>query len=139
MDKEQVIDRICELLDDDEVASVNTSMRLPGGLRDAAALAVEHLGIAPTATMLTATALRAALESAVMTAALDEHVRLHPTVRPSRAEVALALAEQDGSPWAAHPDIVALAAEQVTRHRPDASGDDVLLWVQAQHAARTAA
>ena len=97
----QVLDEINRLLDADGDTTVNTSMRLPATLRDAAALAVQHLGVAGSTTSLTAAALRRALETAVTEAALEAHFEQHPHARPSLAEVALALAAQDGSPLAA--------------------------------------
>lgn len=109
-------------------------MRLPSALRDAASLAVEHLGIAASTTTLTAAALRSALETAVMEAALESHYEQHPNARPSLAEVALALAAQDGSPLADRPDIIERAAADVTKGHPGADADDVLLWAEAQHA-----
>lgn len=132
-----VLDRINELLDAEDSSTVNTSMRLPKTIRDAAALAVEHLGIAPSTTTLTAFALRAVLETAVMDAALQAHFRAHPDARPSLAEVALALAAQDGSPFAERPDLIERAAAEVVARHPDADGDDVLLWAEAQRAAST--
>lgn len=128
----EVLDRLNALLDTDSESTSNTSMRLPTALRDAAALAVSELGLASSTTALTATALRAALETAVMRAALDEHYRQHPETRPSLAEVALALAEQTGSPLAGHDAELASAAEQVRARHPDADAHDVLLWAEAQ-------
>ena len=128
----QVLDEINRLLDADGDTTVNTSMRLPAALRDAAALAVEHLGVAAGTTSLTAAALRRALETAVTQAALEAHFEQHPHMRPSLAEVALALAAQDGSPLADHPELLERAAAQVVARHPDA--DDVLLWAEAQAA-----
>lgn len=116
----------------DEDATSNTSMRLPTALRDAAALAVRELGLATSTTALTAGALRAALETAVMRAALDAHYLQQPGTRPSLAEIALAMAEQMGSPLADHPAALASAAEQVLRRHPGADAHDVLLWAEAQ-------
>ena len=107
-------------------------MRLPVTLRDAASLAVEHLGAAPSTTALTATALRRALETVVMETTLELHYEQHPSARPTLAEVALALATQDGSPLVDRPDLIASAAEAVTLRRADADADDVLLWAEAQ-------
>lgn len=134
MDVLAVLDQINGLLDGDDGTTVGTSMRLPVALRDAAALAVDHLGVAPSVTSLTATALRQALETAVMAAALEGHFDQHPEARPSLAEVALALAAQDGSPLANEPDLVHRAAADVMARRPDADADDVLLWAEAQQA-----
>lgn len=132
-----VLDQINALLDsDDDGSTVNTSMRLPANLRDAAALAVERLGLAPSTTTLTATALRSVLETAVMGAALQAHYHQHPDARPSLAEVALAAAAQDGSPLAEHPELIERAAEEIVARHPDADADDVLLWAEAQQAVR---
>lgn len=133
----QVLDEINRLLDTDGGTTVNTSMRLPEELRDAAALAVAHLGAASSTTSLTATALRRFLETVVMEAALEAHFEHHPDARPSLAEVALALAEQDGSPLADRPELLERAATAVVERHPDADADDVLLWAEAQLAALT--
>ncbi|MDY7104876.1 MAG: hypothetical protein S0880_27130 [Actinomycetota bacterium] len=130
----EVLDRINELLDADDAATVNTSMRLPVALRDAAALAVEHLGLGGSATTLTAAALRTALETAVMERALEAHHVMHPGTRPTLAEVAFALAAQDGSTLADHPELIERAAADVLVRHPDADADDVLLWAEAQQA-----
>jgi hypothetical protein len=82
-------------------------------LRDAAALAVSELGIAPSATALTTTALRAALEAVVMHAALDDHYERHPQARPDLGDLAIAAAE-------------------IAANHPGASPDDVLLWTEAR-------
>lgn len=111
-------------------------MRLPKSLRDAAALAVEELGVAPSTTTLAAAALRVAIETAVMDAALRDHYRAHPEARPGLAEVARALAVQDGSPLADRPDLLEQATAEVTARHPDADADDVLLWAEAQQAIR---
>lgn len=134
-----VLDEINRLLDVDagRDATVNTSMRLPSALRDAAALAVRHLGVADSTTSLTAAALRRLLETAVMEAALEAHFAQHPHARPSLAEVALALAGQDGSPLADRPELIERSAEQVLARHPDADAEDVLLWAEAQLAAHT--
>jgi hypothetical protein len=131
----EVLDEINRLLDADGEGTVNTSMRLPTALRDAAALAVRHLGVADSTTSLTAAALRRMLETAVMEAALEAHYEQHPQARPSLAEVALALASQDGSPLADHADLIERAAVQIVAHHPDADAEDVLLWAEAQLAA----
>ena len=135
VDELAVLDEINRLLEADDGATVNTSMRLPAALRDAAALAVEHLGVASSTTTMTASALRQALETAVMTAALEAHYRDHPHARPSLVEVALALAAQDRSPLAHRRHTIERAADEVLARRPDADADDVLLWAEAQHAA----
>ena len=135
MDDLSVLDRINVLLDTDDESTVNTSMRLPVALRDAAALAVDQLQAAASTTTLTATALRAAIETAVMEAALEAHYAQHPGARPTLAEVALALAAQDGSPLADQPERLAQAAAEVLARHPEADADDVLMWAEAQQAA----
>jgi hypothetical protein len=130
----QVLDRINALLDADDEPTVNTSMRLPASLRDAAALAVDQLHLAPSTTALTAEALRHALETAVTEAALRAHYRAHSRTKPALSDVALALAEQDGSPLAQDPALIARAAAELLASHPNANADDVLLWAEAQQA-----
>lgn len=114
-------------------------MRLPGPLQQAAALAVKHLRLAGSTTELTSSALRQVLETAVMSAALEAQYEAHPHTRPSLGDVAVALAQQDGSPLADDEDAIRAAAEVVAARHPDADADDVLLWVEAQRAARPSA
>lgn len=83
--------------------------------------------------MTMAAALRQALETSAMETALRLHYDQHPDVEPSLAEVALALAAQDGSPLAERPDLITDAAAAVAAQRADADADDVLLWAEAQH------
>jgi len=127
-----VIDEINRLLDADDDETVNTSMRLPVSLRDAAALATNELRAAPSTTTMTATALRQRLETIVMDAALRLHYDQHPEVRPTLAEVAQALAQQDGSSLASRPELIEAAARAVSARHPTADADDVLLWAEAQ-------
>lgn len=130
--RRDVISRIGALLDTEDDRTVGTSMRMPEALRDAAALAVEHLHVAPSATALTADALRSRLEAVVLQAALDSHYREHPKARPSLADLAVAAAELDGHPLAARPEVLRRAAAEVVELHPDADADDVLLWAEAQ-------
>lgn len=134
MDRLAALDRIIELLDAPEGPTTNTSMRLPDTLREAAALAVGALDIAPSATSLTSDALRRALETAVIGAGLDAYFAQYPDSRPTLAQVALALAQQDGSPLADEPEALERAAAEVQKIRPEADADDVLLWATAQRA-----
>lgn len=127
-----VVDRINALLDAPEDATVGTSMRLPERLRDAAALAVEGLGVAPSATALTAAALRSRLEAIVMQAALDAHYDEHPGVRPTLAELAIASAELDGHPLARRPRLLREAAAAIVERHPDANAEAVMLWAEAR-------
>ena len=132
---ERVIERINELLDSSDPDTANTSMRLPTSLRDAAALAVNELGAAPSTTALTSAALRATMEAIVMQAALDAHYARHPKARPDLADLAIAAAELDGHPLADQPKLLHRAASEIARTHPDADADDVLLWGEAQAAA----
>jgi hypothetical protein len=132
---DQVIDRINELLDSADPETVNTSMRIPGALRDAAALAVSDLDVAPSTTVLTANALRAALEAAVMQAVLDRHYQEYPESRPTLADLAIAAAEIDGHPLADNPGLIRRSAVEVQQRHPGASPEDVLLWAEARTAA----
>jgi hypothetical protein len=126
------IERISELLDAGGPQTSNTSMRIPTALRDAAALAVSELGVAPSATALTTTALRATLEAVVMQAVLDDHYQHHPQAHPDLGDLAIAAAELDGHPLAAEPERLRQAAAEIARNHPDASPDDVLLWAEAR-------
>jgi hypothetical protein len=132
VEQQTVIERIGELLDDGELETSNTSMRIPTALRDAAALAVKELGIAASTTALTTAALRATLEAVVMQAALDDHYELHPQTRPDLGDLAIAAAELDGHPLAGQPGRLRQAAIEITANHPDASPDDVLLWAEAR-------
>lgn len=132
MDDLTALDELNRLLDADDAETVNTSMRLSVSLRDAAALAVEHFSAAPSATSMAAAALRQSLETLAMEMALHLHYREHPAARPSLAEIAHALAVQDGSPLAERLDLIVAAASAVVERHPDADADDVLLWAEAQ-------
>ena len=134
MKRRDVITRIGALLDARDERTGGTSMRIPETLRDAAALAVEHLHVAPSTTALTADALRNRLEAVVLQAALDSHYREHPKARASLAELAVAAAQLDGHPLAPQPDLLRRAAAEVVASHPDADADDVLLWGEAQAA-----
>jgi len=131
----QVIDRINELLDSTDDQTVNTSMRIPSALRDAAALAVNELDLAPSTTVLTANALRAGLEAAVMQAVLDRHFQEYPDARPTLADLAIAAAELDGHPLAGQPDVLRQSAAEVEQRHPAAGPEDVLLWAEARTSA----
>jgi hypothetical protein len=127
--------RILELLRSDDATTTNTSMRIPTVIRDAAALAVSGLHVAESTTALTTDALRAALEAVAMQATLDAHYAAHPELRPTLAERAIAAAELDGHPLAAQPHVLTRAAAQIAQHHPEADGDDVVLWAEAQQLA----
>jgi hypothetical protein len=129
---EEAIDRINELLDSTDLETVNTSMRIPRALRDAAALAVSELGVAPSATVVTANALRTFLEGTVVLAALDLHFEKYPQARPSLADLAIAAAEIEGSPLAQQPELLRRSAAEIQRRHPQAEPEDVLLWAEAR-------
>ncbi len=130
-----VIDRINALLNSTDPETANTSMRIPKALREAAALAVKELGVAPSTTVLTANALRSVLQGAVMLAVLDRHYEEYPELRPSLGDLAIAAAEMDGHPLAQQPELIRRSAAEVQRRHPDASPDDVLLWAEALQSA----
>jgi hypothetical protein len=132
MERQAVIQRLSDLLDDGDFETSNTSMRIPIALRDAAALAVSELGIAPSTTALTTAALRATLEAVVMQAVLDDHYARHPQARPDLGDLAIAAAELDGHPLAGQPQRLRQAAAEITANHPGASPDDVLLWAEAR-------
>jgi hypothetical protein len=126
------IDRIIELLRSADVETANTSMRIPNSLREAAALAVSELDVAPSTTALTTGALRATLEAVVMQAVLDQHYQQHPGARPNLADLAIASAELDGHALASEPDRLRRAAAQIVALHPAADAYAVLLWAEAQ-------
>lgn len=127
----EAIDRINELLSSTDPETLNTSMRIPKALREAAAIAVNELGVAPSTTILTANALRSMLEGAVMMAVLERHYEEYPELRPTLGDLAIASAETDGHPLAQQPGLLRRSAEQVQRRHPDATPEDALLWAEA--------
>jgi hypothetical protein len=129
---EDAIERISQLLGSDMTETANTSMRIPTALRDAAALAAQELGVAPSATALTTMALRSALEAVVMQATLDDHYARHPGTRPDLADLAVAAAELDGHPLAAEPERIRRAAAELAARHPSPEPEDVLLWAEAR-------
>ncbi|MCL2467746.1 MAG: hypothetical protein FWF21_10835 [Micrococcales bacterium] len=135
MDRSAALDQIADLLAHADDPGVVTSVRVPGALRQALALAVEHLGLDVTTSRLTAEAIRATLETAVLDAGLADLYAQFPDSRPTLVDVAVALAEQDGSPVADTRDLLEVAARQLLVLHPDADARDLLLWVEAQQAA----
>jgi hypothetical protein len=124
--------RINALLDRSDEETVGTSMRIPAALRDAAAVAVAELAVAPSTTALTTDALRCRLEAIVIEAALEVHYAQHPPARPTLAELAIAAAELDGNPLAATPELIRDAAVAILERHPGADADDVLIWAEAR-------
>lgn len=119
--------RLVELLDGAGEETVNTSIRLPVRLRDAAAVAAE-MGLASSTSELTVRGLRDTLDAFTQRAVLDAHYRAHPEARPDLAEVALAAAEIDGNPLADRPDLIRRAAQEISAIKDDPAPDDVLLY-----------
>jgi len=126
--------RLIELLDEVGDETVNTSVRLPVRLRDAAAVAAE-MGLASSTSELTVRGLRDTLEAFTQRAVLDTHYRAHPEARPDLAEIALAAAEIDGNPLVAKPDLIRRAAQEIRAIKDDADPDDVLLYAAGLAAA----
>jgi hypothetical protein len=132
MTTEEAIDRINELLGSTDPETANTSMRIPKALREAAALAVSELDVAPSTTILTSNALRMFLEGTVVLAALELHFEEYPEARPTLAELAVVAAEWDDNPLAQRPELLRRYAEEIVQRHPDAEPEDVLLWAEAR-------
>jgi hypothetical protein len=130
--KASAIEQISDLLGADMTQTINTSMRIPAALRDAATLAARELNVAPSATALMTSALEGVLEAILMQAVLDVHYERHPGTRPDLGELAIAAAEIDGHPMAAEPDRIRQAAAEIAVRHPGASPEDVLLWAEAR-------
>jgi hypothetical protein len=96
------------------------------------------LGLDPTPNDAAVAALRDRLESFAQRLALDAHYAAHPEARPTLAQRAVAAARLDDDPLADEPELLARAAEAVARLRPDATGDDVLLYAAGLADARSA-
>ena len=132
--REEALDRIVALLRVEDAESVNTSMRLPASLREAAAIAVDELGLSVSVGRLTSDLLRERLSVAVAREALELHYQQYPELQPTLGELAVAAAEMDGNPLAQEPERLHRAAEQIVAVHPEADADDVLLWAEAQRA-----
>ena len=133
MERQTVLEQMSKLLASQADNTANTSMRIPSTLREAASLAVTELGVASSTTALTTAALRSALEAVLTQAALDDHYRQYPLSRPSLGDLAVAAAEMDGNPLAAHPDTLHKAAAEIVTRHPAASPEDVILWAEARN------
>lgn len=121
------LDDLLAALDEAPGDTESTSVRQPVALRRALRAALD-LGFAANANEAVNSATRAALEAFAQRAALDEHYERNPGSRPSLADVGHALAVLEHSPLADRRDLVEQAAAEVVRTKPDADGDDVLLW-----------
>lgn len=128
-DQDHQIDRLdvlSRLLQEKSTESINTSVRVPAPLHEAARIAT-GLGMSASTSSLTVEALRSALGAFVQRAALDQHYREFPAARPSVTEVALALAEMTGDPLAEQPELITQAAQVAAHRSEDPAARDVLL------------
>jgi len=123
---------------DQERESVVTSVRVPQGLRHAAKV-LQEAGLISSWSDLLVQGARDRLEAIAHRAGLGAHYTDHPELRPSVAEVALALARMDESNLADQPELVEQAATELTAVRPDATADDVLTYATALLAHQSAA
>lgn len=125
------LERLLDLLDSatsgTDATSSGTSVRLPTALKEAAALASE-LGLADSASELTARGLHAALVDVAQRALLDEHYRVQPEARPDLAEVTIALAQLDGNPLGDKPRIVRRAIAHLRASGREPQPEEVLLF-----------
>jgi hypothetical protein len=127
--------QLFELLDAlDESSSTVTSLRQPAALRDAVRVAVD-LGLAESPNEVTVAAVRSRIEAFAQSLALTEHFAAHPHTRPSLGDLAIAAAGLDGHPLAAEPEFLRRCADEVAVIRPDANGEDVLLYAAGRQAA----
>ncbi|MCL2092049.1 MAG: hypothetical protein FWH11_12775 [Micrococcales bacterium] len=137
MDIEQAIDRVIELLEEPTSDSSVTSVRIHSNIKQAQDLAREHLGLTEPMGDLVEQGIAEALRGLVFRSGLEAYLARHPQSRPTLADVAFALAEQDRDPLTELGRAVfQRAAEQIVADRPDASPDDVIIWVHAQEALR---
>jgi hypothetical protein len=122
------VSELFELLDALEGSdSTVTSFRQPVALRDAVRLAVE-LGLGGNPNEVAVEAVRSRVEAFAQSLALEAHFVAHPDTRPTLGDLAIAAAELDGHPLADHPEFLRRCAEEVADLRPDAIGEDVLLY-----------
>jgi hypothetical protein len=123
---------------DEERESVVTSVRVPLGLRRAATI-LQEAGLVSSWNELLVQGARDRLEAITHRAGLDAHYANHPRLRPTLAEVALALARMDANDLADQPEVIEQAAAELTAVRPEATGDDVLTYATALLAHRAVA
>ncbi len=134
MDRLEAHQQLVRLLDSVNEETVNTSVRFPVCLREAAGIAAKHLGIAPSTSALTVEALRRLLEQTAFDVGLDLFFEASPASRPSLAEVSCALAVLEGWEFAGRDEEITKAADEVRSRHSDADARDVLLWLEAQKA-----
>ena len=131
MQKTSALDRIAELLRADQSQTVNTSMRIPVALRDAASIATDELKMAQSTTVMTVEAIRHQLRSLLMRASLDEHYDNHPGSRPTLAELAQAEADLSNHRLKNQSDLITRAAQDITKVMQHPSPSDVLIWADS--------
>ncbi len=129
------VDELLAILDGlDDSESTVTSFRQPAALRDAVRLAVE-LGLAGSPNEVAVEAVRDRVEAFAHFLALEEHFTAHPHTRPTLGDLAIAAAELDGHPLADHQEFLRHCADEVAGIRPDANGEDVLLYAAGRRVA----
>ena len=122
------VDDLFEILDGlDDSDSTVTSFRQPAALRDAVRVAVE-LGLAGSPNEVAVDAVRSRVEAFAQSLALEEHFAAHPHARPTLGDLTIAAAQLDGHPLADHHEFLRRCADEVAVIRPDADGEDVLLY-----------
>jgi len=138
MDVEQAIDRVIELLEEPASDSSVTSVRVRSTIKQAQEIAREHLGLTEPMSDLVEQGVREALRGLVFRSGLEAYLARNPQSRPTLADVAFALAEQERDPLVRElgPEAYQRAAEQIVQDRPDAGPEDVVVWVHAQEALR---
>lgn len=121
------LDALLDALASSDTGTRVTSVRRSRALDAAVSPAVE-LGWAPNANEGLNSLLRASLESFARDLALEEHLQEHPHLRPTLAELTIAMAEIDHNPLADEPELISRAAEEIVAVKPAADPDDVLVW-----------
>jgi hypothetical protein len=132
MNQSAALDQIASLLLADQTQTVNTSMRIPVNLRNAAMIATDELNLAPSTTTLTVDGLRQQLRALLIRGALDEHYTNYPDSRPSLTELAQAEADLTNHRLRDQPDVIAQAAQDIVSVQQHPSPTDVLVWADAQ-------
>ena len=80
-------------------------------------------------------AVRDRVEAFAQSLALEEHFANHPHARPTLGDLAIAAAQLDGHPLADHHEFLRRCADEVADIRPDANGEDVLLYATGRQVA----
>lgn len=138
MSLEELRQRLRELDSRGPIPTTVTSVRLPVPLRDALRLAVDE-GLDATVNEATVEAVRLRLELFLEGRALAAHLAAYPELTPSLQGMAQMAAEVDDHYLRGRADLIARAATEIVRHRPDATPDDVLVYAEALANAEEAA